>query len=79
MCIFVHTEKNITLIQFNFIHLPSYLYNCSHKLSSNIQRVVLHHVEGHCTHHQHMQLVMQVHTAAEQRHKASRQKLQRCE
>lgn len=41
-----------------------YLYNSSHKLSSYIQRVVLHHVEGHCAHYQHMLLVMQVHTAA---------------
>lgn len=41
-----------------------YLYNSSHKLSPYIQRVVLHHVEGYCTHYQHMLLVMQVHTAA---------------
>lgn len=41
-----------------------YLYNSSHELSPYIQRVVLHHVEGHCTHDQYMLLVMQVHTAA---------------
>lgn len=38
------------------------LYNSSHKLSPHIQRVVLHHVKGHCAHDQHMLLVMQVHT-----------------
>lgn len=41
-----------------------YLYNSSHKLSSYIQRVVLHHVESHSAHYQHMLLVMQVHAAA---------------
>lgn len=34
------------------------LYNSSHKLGPYIQRVVLHHVEGHCAHDQHMLLVM---------------------
>lgn len=44
--------------------LRVYLYNSSHKLSPYIQRVVLHHVESHCAHYQHMLLVMQVHAAA---------------
>lgn len=40
-----------------------YLYNPSHELGTHIQRVVLHHVKGHSTHHQHMLLVVEVHTA----------------
>lgn len=42
-----------------------YLYNSSHKLSPYVQRVVLHHIEGHCTHYQHMLLVVQVYTTIE--------------
>lgn len=61
-----------TISYFTCIHTQIvYLYNSSHKLSSHIQRIVLHHVEGHRAHYQHMLLVMQVHTAAaykERRH-----------
>lgn len=44
-----------------------YLYNSSHELGSDIQRVVLHHVKGHSAHHQHMLLIVEVHTAVNYR------------
>lgn len=37
------------------------LYNSSHKLRPYVQRIVLHHVEGHCAHDQHVLLVVEVH------------------
>lgn len=40
-----------------------YLYDTSHELGTDIQRVVLHHVKGHSAHHQHMLLIVEVHTA----------------
>lgn len=53
-----------------------YLYNSSHELSPYIQRVVLHHVEGHCTHDQYVLLVMQVHTAAGDKRRVSETKFE---
>lgn len=41
----------------------NYLYNSRHELGTDIQRVVLHHVKGHSAHHQHMLLIVEVHTA----------------
>lgn len=45
----------------------NYLYNPSHELGTDIQRVVLHHVKGHSAHHQHMLLIVEVHTAVKYR------------
>lgn len=58
------SEVNVTS---NIYGRNVYLYNASHKLSPYVQRVVLHHVEGHGAHHQHMLLVVQVHTATAHR------------
>lgn len=44
-----------------------YLYNSSHELGSDIQRVVFHHVKGHSAHHKHMLLIVEVHTAVNYR------------
>lgn len=51
--------------------VSSHLNDAGVELRANIQRVVFHHVESHSAHHQHMLLVVQIHTAEKETHTKS--------